>query len=238
MSATGVRDGKSERAVEVILAHVPVITLSSSFGSGGGPIAQRVAEKLGWDLYNRAIPAEVATLMSLPTEAALTHDEAAESLVGRLLSRFSVQLSTDGAGNVPAEVFLGDVAFKDKNEELILRLAERSNCVIVGRAAAVILRNSPSVLHVRIDGNPERRIHQAAEALGISVDTSRKKLVETDRARRLYVKHFYGRDWSDPALYHITIDGTVFSVDGCARLIFAAAEIRFGAAPARSGPET
>jgi cytidylate kinase len=207
---------------------MPVITVSSSFGSGGSVIADLVAQALGWELHNRAIPAEVAARLSLPLDAALTHDEAAESRLGRLLARFSVQLGSEAVGSVPTEVLVGETTFMEQSEAIIRRLATSASCVIVGRAAAVVIGDSATALHVRLDGSPDRRAVQAAEALNITLEESRKRLAETDRARSLYVKHFYSRDWADPRLYHLVIDSTEFSLESSAQLVVAAAKARLG----------
>ena len=206
-----------------------VVTISSSFGSGGSVVASLVADKLGWNLYNRAIPAEVASRLSIPLEAALTHDEAAESRLGRLLERFAVQLGSDGIANIPTETLMGGDSFKDQSEKIIRRLAESSNCVIVGRAAAIVVGNVGTALHVRLDGSKERRAMQAAQALHIPIAESTNRLAETDRARGLYVRHFYSRDWTDSRLYHLIIDSTVFSLDSCVDMVLRATEARFGA---------
>ena len=205
-----------------------VVTISSTFGSGGSVVATLVAEKLGWELKNRAIPAEVAARLSLTIEDALTHDEAADSRLGRLLARFSVQLGSDSMGTIPREVLVGDQSFKEHSESIIRRLAEASNCVIVGRAAAIVLGNSPAALHVRLDGSPARRAVHGAEALHITAEESTRRMAETDRARDLYVRHFYSRDWADPSLYHLMLDSTEFSLDACVEIVLTAARARLG----------
>jgi len=203
-----------------------VITFSSSFGSGGSVVAGLVAKRLGWDLHNRAIPAEVATQLSVPLDAALSQDEAAETRLGRLLARFSVQLAPDARGAVPREVFADDESFQKQSEAIIRHLAATSDCVIVGRAAAIVIGSTESALHVRLDGSPEARAMQAAHALQIPIEESRRRLSETDRARRLYVKHFYKRDWADASLYHLVLDSTALSLDACADVVMTAAKAR------------
>lgn len=213
------------------------ITFSSSFGSGGSVVASRVAERLGWELHNRAIPMEVASRLSVPLEAALTNDEASETRLGRVLATFSLQFASE-AGNVPVEVFVGEESFKKHTESIIRTLAATSNCVIVGRAAAIVLGNVDAALNVRLDGNPDRRVIQAAGALNVSIEDSTKRLIENDRARRLYVKHFYSHDWADSRLYHLVLDSTALSLEVCVEMIIAAAADRFanaGATQANAG---
>jgi cytidylate kinase len=206
-----------------------VITFSSSFGSGGSVVAAGVADTLHWELVNRLIPAEVASGLSVPLEVALANDEASESLVGRLLSRLTMQISSDVAGHLPAETFMNEGAFRRQSEAIIRNIATDSNCVIVGRASAIVLADFDAALHVRVDGPPDRRVVQAAHALKISTKESASRLVETDRARALYVKHFYGRDWADPSLYQLVLDSTVLSLSACIGIVLTAARDRFSA---------
>jgi cytidylate kinase len=60
---------------------------------------------------------------------------------------------------------------------------------------------------------------------------------ETDRARSLYVKHFYGSDWANSGLYHLIIDSTAITIAACTEIILTAAADRFATlgAPANLG---
>ncbi len=205
-----------------------VITFSSSFGSGGSVVAGRVAEKLGWDLHNRAIPMEVASRLSVPLEAALANDEASQSRIGRVLAKFSVQFASESsAASFPPEAFVQEDAFKVNSESVIRTLAATSDCVIVGRAAAIIFGNVPTAFHVRLDGSPDLRVIQGAKALNISKEESTRRRIETDRARSLYVRHFYEADWTNPRLYHLVLDSTAISLGTCVEIVLSAAEDRF-----------
>jgi cytidylate kinase len=218
---------RTSRSSAVSSHLVSVITFSSSFGSGGSTVARSVADRLGWNLHNRAIPLEVASRLSVSLEAALANDEAAESRLGRMFAKYSVQLASASAGNIPADVFVREESFKEHSESIIRGLATSSNCVIVGRAAAIVLGMSGATLHVRLDGSRPLRAVQAALALNISTEESTRRLLETDRARKLYVRHFYGADWTDPKLYHIVLDSTALRLETCTELILTAAADRF-----------
>jgi cytidylate kinase len=164
----------------------------------------------------------------MPLEAALANDEASQTRIGRALATFSVQLALESAVHVPPEVFLGDDAFRKHSESVIRRLAVSSDCVIVGRAAAIVIGKVPASLHVRLDGSRHLRILQGAKALNISADESARRMLETDRARSLYVRHFYATDPGDAALYHMVLDSTEITLATCADVIVAAAVDRFG----------
>lgn len=52
-------------------------------------------------------------------------------------------------------------------------------------------------------------------------------MLETDRARSLYVRHFYGADWADASLYHLVLDSTAITIAACSEIVLAAAADRF-----------
>jgi cytidylate kinase len=112
--------------------------------------------------------------------------------------------------------------------ERVLVAAGSSDTVVVGRAAAIVLRDRDDALHVRLDGPRAARIRQGAEAFGIPLDDAERRLDHTDRARAAYVRELYGMDWRDLTLYHIVLDSTALSLDAATDLIVAAAHARLG----------
>jgi cytidylate kinase len=64
------------------------------------------------------------------------------------------------------------------------------------------------------------------ELEGVDRETAERHLVETDRAREAYVRHFYGADPEDPRLYHLVLDSTALALDACVELIALAARAR------------
>jgi cytidylate kinase len=110
---------------------------------------------------------------------------------------------------VQAGVLAGE-DYRRETEALIREHAE-GGAVILGRAGAVILHDHANALHVRLDGPPERRIAQAMELEGLGRKDAERLRRDGDRAREAYVRHFYGRDARDPALYHLVIDSTALA---------------------------
>jgi cytidylate kinase len=85
-----------------------------------------------------------------------------------------------------------------------------------------VLRNHPGALHVRLHGTRERRIEHAMRRQGIERAEAEQLRRDADRAREAYVRHFYGADARDPALYHLVIDSTRLGVEVVVDLIAAA----------------
>ena len=197
----------------------PLVTISAAYGAGGSQIGPALAQRLGVEFLDRAIPTSVADRLRVPLDDALAHDESLGDAIGRLVSTFA--LLPELAGAMVQAGYLAGEDYRRETERLIKEHAD-SGAVILGRAGAVILRDHPGALHVRLDGPPERRVAQAVEIEGLSPNDAERLRKDGDRAREAYVRHFYGADARDPAHYHMVIDSTRLEV-GCVVEAIAAA---------------
>ncbi len=197
----------------------PLVTISASYGAGGSQIGPAVAERLGVEFLDRAIPTSVADRLGCTLDDALAHDESLGDAIGRLASSFA--LLPELAGAMVQAGYLAGEDYRRETERLIKEHAD-SGAVILGRAGAVILRDHPGALHVRLDGPPERRVAQAVEIEGLSPSDAERLRKDGDRAREAYVRHFYGCDAKDPSLYHLVIDSTALSKETVVEIIAAA----------------
>jgi len=109
-------------------------------------------------------------------------------------------------------------------EGVIRKAVAGDGAVILGRAAAIVLRDHPDAFHVRLDGDPERRVRQAMTLQGMTEHDAWDALSRNDKARAAYVRHFYGADASSPQHYHLVIDSTRLPLKACTELIVAAVE--------------
>lgn len=216
-----------------------VVTISASYGSGGSEIGPRLAERLGVPFLDRAIPVSVAERLEIPVQEAMDREEVAPSTFSRWLTHFApaVQMFAgavvlpEPTGN-PAD----DEALRAATEQVLREYASAgSGAVILGRAGAVVLAGIPGALHVRLDAPQQARVRQAARLRGIDERTAAKELRASDTARETYVRHWYGLDPRDPALYHLVLDSTALALEGCVELIAQAARLR--AAGAGAGPD-
>ena len=198
----------------------PLVTISASYGAGGSQIGPAVAERLGVEVLDRAIPTRVADRLQVPLDDALAHDESLGDAIGRLVSTFA--LLPELAGAMVQAGYLAGEDYRRETERLIKEHTV-GGAVILGRAGAVILREEPGALHVRLDGPPERRVAQAMELESLSKADAERLRRDGDRAREAYVRHFYGCDARNPGLYHLVIDSTALDTDTVVDVIAAAA---------------
>lgn len=199
---------------------MPLITLSASYGSGGSRIGPDVAAALDVPFLDRAIPAAVAEHLDLSADEVLAHEESAGGLLARIRSSFALSPEHD------------EDYFRIETERVLREQALTGNGVILGRAAAVVLRDDQRALHVRVDGPVDRRIAQAMALEDVDMTEAERRLKQNDSAREGYVHHYYGVSARDPRLYHLVIDSTVIPLDACVELIVAAARAREHAARA------
>ena len=175
---------------------------------------------------DRAIPTRVAEQLAVPLQDAVERDEAVGGWFTRALLSFG-QVGPALGGTTPMpDSQLNDDAFRYATEQALREHAAGTGAVILGRAAAVVLRDHPRALHVRLSGPREARIAQGMRVEGVDRATAERHVSETDRARDAYVRHFYRCDAADPELYHLVIDSTAVPLDACVELIVAAAGTR------------
>jgi cytidylate kinase len=199
-----------------------LVTLSASYGAGGSRIGPAVAERLGVSFLDRVIPLEVAERLDVPPEDAAAHDQAVGATWIERVVRSFVTADPGVPAPMVAEDFSSD-EFRRATEEVITQQAAAGAGVILGRAGAILLRDDPRALRVRLDGPPERRIRQAMALGDVDEATARRAQSKADRTHVAYVKHFYNLDIHDPRLYHLVIDSTTVAIDACVELIGAAA---------------
>jgi hypothetical protein len=200
-----------------------VVTISASYGAGGAFVGPAVAEKLGVPFLDRAIPVAVANDLRIPLEDALSREEQVQGWLSRMLvaaAPFSVQWA--GASTPPPGALLPDEHVHACTERAIRSGIRERGGVILGRAAAIVLRDHPTALHVRLDGDPERRIRQAMSLLGVGEREARTAMTRNDNARTAYVRHYYRTDPAGPEHYHLVLDSTRIPLDACTEIILKA----------------
>jgi cytidylate kinase len=202
-----------------------VVTLSAAYGAGGSRLGPKLADRLGVPFLDRAIPTAVADRLAVPLEEALARDQAIDGLLERMLVRLAPSGQVFGGALAP-EV-LDDRPYLSATEAIIRERAA-DGAVILGRGAALVLRDHPTALHVRLGGPRERRIEQAMRIQGIERREAERLLKETDRAREAYVHQYYGCDATDARHYHLVLDSTTLPVEACSELIALAALARAG----------
>ena len=181
-----------------------VITVSREFGSGGREFARRLADKLGFAYYDSEIISELAKRTSL-----------AEEYISSLNERCPAPLIPISIGQTFSPAI--DVRWEHHNTifteqtALLKELAEKSDCVIVGRCADYTLREFNPIrirLYAELDARIERCKSRADKTEKLSDREMKQKINEVDKARAKYYLFYTGKKWEDALNYDICINTT------------------------------
>ncbi|MPQ97298.1 cytidylate kinase-like family protein [Modestobacter sp. I12A-02628] len=201
------------------------MTVSASFGAGGQDVAPAVARRLGLPFHDRAIPVTVASRLGVPVEDAEANDETVVRGLWRLVASLGTMPDPVG-GVLPTTTLPDERAYREQTERVLEEIAAGPGGVVLGRAAAMVLRGRPDVLHVRLDGPAERRLAAAVDLTGQPEKEVRRLMATNDRAREAYVRQFYRCDPTDARHYHLVVDATALPLETTVALVVTAARAR------------
>ncbi|MDO4313315.1 MAG: cytidylate kinase-like family protein, partial [Eubacteriales bacterium] len=102
---------------------------------------------------------------------------------------------------------------------IILELAEKESCVIVGRCSDYILRDDPDCLRVFIHADMEDRAKRIVEQYGESSESPEKRLKAKDKRRAAYYNFYTDRKWGSAQNYHITLNSGLLGIDKCVEIL-------------------
>ena len=183
---------------------VRIITVEREYGSGGAMIARRLAERLGWKIWDEELTAEIARVANVDSRAAARCDERRDPFLYRLFKVYA-------RGSYERSLPIGESRVFDTDcmvevlHKVIEDVASRGNCVIVGRGSAYILRNRSDAFHTFIYAPLEEKIRRVM-TLGKTEEEARKLVEEIDAERAEFIRHYFGAQWPARWLYNVMIN--------------------------------
>ena len=193
-----------------------IITISREFGSGGRTIGKMVAEKLGYDFYDSEIVNKVAERSGFSSAFIEECGEYASAKMSFLFSLVTAQYSA-GAMSMQDKLYL-------EQANIIREIAEKGNCVIVGRCADFVLREYQNCLNVFICSDMESRAKRIVERYGQKDKSPEKRLAEKDQKRKVYYKNYTGRQWGQAPNYALCLNSGILGLETCVDMIVQAAK--------------
>jgi len=183
-----------------------LITIEREYGCGGGAIAAKLAQHLGWKLWDRLLTDEIARIANVDPSAVMRCDERMDSRVYRLAKAF-------WRGSYERSSALGNQAFDTDRmvsmmEEITERIAQEGNAVVVGRGAPYFLRERSDAFHVFLYAPRAEKVRRL-RADGSSESDAEELVDAVDRERIAYIKHYFNADWPTRSLYHLMLNTAV-----------------------------
>ena len=192
-----------------------VITIARGFGSGGRTIGKMLAERLDINYYDGELIRLASEESGINVELFGKADEQVKTNLFKRYNRsYGFKLippdssefsSTDNLFNYQAKIIRG--------------LAEKQDCVIIGRCSDHILKDHPNAIRLLIYADRETCIKNVTELYGVLPKEADDRIEELDRARANYYKYYTGKNWFDPANYDLCINTTKYSFEKTVEVI-------------------
>jgi cytidylate kinase len=181
-----------------------VLTVNREFGSGGGRIAQKIAENLGWKLLDKDIIDAIAYAAHVDPRVVQRYDEHVESWLRRL-NQQAMRSAALAAGLELRDNAVFDAEEMVKISQKIIEKAHADgNYVIVGRGSQCVLQFKPDAYHVFVYAPHKERILRLRARLDKGADVEQRiRSVDAERAK--YLQEYFSKYWLNPHLYDLMI---------------------------------
>jgi len=186
-----------------------IITISREFGSGGHFIGEEVAKKLGITYYNEDIISQIAEKSGLSPEYIQKNAELspkkglfAYAFSGRDITGKSVE----------------DMVY-EAQRKVILKIAEKESCVIIGRNADFILKDRDDVLNVFIHGDIKEKIQRICSLYHVTENGAVKMMADIDKRRMTNYNFYTEQKWGMARNYTLTLNSSQLGYERCEKMI-------------------
>ncbi len=201
---------------------IRVITVDREYGSGGGVIAEKVASRLGWKLWDQLLTDEIARRLGCNRSAVEEHEERQDPAFYRLMKAF-MRGSFEGSLNAPRLRMVDTECVSEVVRRLLPEIADAGNCVIVGRGSAYYLGNRADSFHVFVYAPFQERVRRLRAA-----SESEKEAIElaetVDRDRSAFAKRYFDAEWPGRHRFHLMVNSAMGD-EVAVRIILDAVEI-------------
>ena len=186
-----------------------IITISREFGSGGRFIGEEVAKKLGMKYYDRDIIGQITEKSGFSPEYIQENAELspkkglfAYAFAGRDITGKSVE----------------DMVY-EVQRKVILEIAEKESCVIIGRNADFILNDRDDVLNVFIHGDKAEKVKRICKLYNVTEADALKMMVDIDKRRMTNYRFYTDRKWGMAGNYTLSLNSSELGYDMCEKII-------------------
>jgi len=186
---------------------IKIITIEREYGSGGGEIAQLVAQQLGWKLWDQLLTEEIAKLANCPKAVVEGREERNDPLYYRLFKSF-LRGSYEGSLNAHKLNVIDSESILKITRRVVEQVSKEGNSVLVGRGSQHFLRDRQDTLRVFLYAPREDKVRRLIDRGKGQVQA--EQLVDTvDRERKDFIQKYFGVEWPDRGVYHTMINTTI-----------------------------
>lgn len=195
-----------------------VITISRQFGAGGITLGKLVAERLGYHFFDDEIIQMVAEKAKVSTRWAESMEKEAGGKIQRFVSgvvsrRFLERLLDEDRGYIDEEIYV------DLLHQIVRKIAEGDDAVILGRGGQYILKDRPDTFHFLLVAEKEYRIQFMETRHGLDLKKALQTVTAEDRRRTNLYRKFGRQDYDSAGHYHLVFNMRRTPVEKAADLI-------------------
>ena len=187
-----------------------IITISREFGSGGRTIGRETAKCLGIPCYDQELIDKIAE------ESGLNRDFVREK--GEYAPHSSMFANSFYYDRSYGGFNVQDLLWQTQRK-VILDLAQRGSCVIVGRCADYILNGKCDLLRAFIYASLEKRAERIVNVYGETDEMPAKRLEAKDKRRRAYYRLYTDMEWGVPQHYDIALNSGELGIETCVHIL-------------------
>ncbi len=186
---------------------IRIVTIEREYGCGGGEIAQRLAEHLGWKLWDQLLTEEIARLADCPKAVVEGREERTDPLYYRLFKSF-LRGSYEGSINAHKLKLVDSECILEFTEKVVQHAASAGNCVIVGRGSQLFLRDRQDALRVFLYAPREDKV-QRLLSRGKSEQEAQELVDTVDLERADFIEKYFKVEWPSRSVYHTMINTAI-----------------------------
>lgn len=186
---------------------IKVLTIEREYGSGAAAIARRLADELGWKLWDQNLTDEVARHLECDRRHVEQQEERRDPLHYRLLKSF-MRGSFEGSLNAPKMKMADAEGIRKVTEQLVRRATAEGNAVIVGRGAAYYLHDCENAFHTFIFAPFDDKVRRL-QGEGKSQAEAIELVENVDSDRTVFIKEHFGIDWPARQFFHLMVNSTI-----------------------------
>ena len=186
-----------------------IITISREFGSGGRFIGEEVAKQLGIKYYDKDIIAQIAEQSGFSPEY-ITEKAELSPKKGLFAYAFS---GRDVTGKS-----IEDMVY-EAQRKVILEIAEKESCVIIGRNADFILKDRDNVLNVFIYGDMPEKLARICKLYHVTEEEAEKMMADIDKRRMTNYRFYTDQKWGMAKNYTLSLNSSELGYDLCEKII-------------------
>ena len=183
---------------------IRIVTVEREYGCGGGEIAQRLAERLGWKLWDHQLTEEIARLANCTKAVVEQREERTDPLYYRLFKSF-LRGSYEGSINAHKLNLVDSETILKMTERVVQHAAGKGDSVIVGRGSQLFLKDRADTFRVFLYASREDKVRRLL-ARGKSEGEAQELVDTVDHERAGFIEKYFNVAWPDRSVYHMMIN--------------------------------